>query len=454
MMRRITALPSLLLLGRSLVCALGIFASVAMAQPVSQQEPARSMEEIRQLLQENQAEKAWQQASALMHQYPLNHDVNFYYGRAAYATGRYAHALFAYERLLGRNPLAHRVRLETGRTYLALNQPENAQRHFEEVLRHDPPPAVRRNVEHLLEQVSRKQQPGRLSGSLSAGLFHDSNVNFGLSSSLGSDLDQILDFSSLKSRSDQGVFAMAGVVYDHRLATVAPWYVTGGAQYYHRGHLDEDDSDLGYARLFGGFWTTGARSMTQVLLKYEDIRLGSEKLSTIVGLEPTYVYSIAPELRSLTALVVERRDQRNNERDSDYLSLQETLRWQYHEGGDSISGSLRLAFDDAEEKEYSSRLWEVRLEHERRVDLWSGRGLMGAHYREVVYGSEGRVPVDSLGTLVKRDDTQIALYASAQRELRPGLLGEIRLQYTDNDSNHPLQHYDKTVFSVAAHYRF
>lgn len=61
MMRRITALPSLLLLGRSLVCALGIFASVAMAQPVSQQEPARSMEEIRQLLQENQAEKAWQQ---------------------------------------------------------------------------------------------------------------------------------------------------------------------------------------------------------------------------------------------------------------------------------------------------------------------------------------------------------------------------------------------------------
>lgn len=419
---------------------------------------AERVHSLQQASQRGDHDVAYAISSQLMREYPEDDNIRFHYGRASYATGRYPHALFAYERVLTRNPDAHRVRLEMGRAYLALNQPQRAREQFEEVLRHDPPPAVRANIEGMLRDMDGQPgvEPGnRLSGSVSLGAFHDSNVNSGLSSLFewkgyrfepqqDSDVDPM-------SRSDGGVMTTASLGYDIPLGTPGTWVATVGGQYHARMHFSEDDHNLGYLRLHGGAWRMGERSLWQMLLKYEDISYGGSTISTITGIEPLHIHLFSPRLSLTSALIVENRDMRDANRDSTYLALDESLRILHGPREDALSLGVRIFQEDATQKRYSYSAWEVRAIQDFRLSAITLSA--GMSYRQLQY-AEATLVLPEVTEEVKRKDTQMMFHLGVSRELTPAITLDGRVQYLENDSNIPLYRYEKTLITASLNYRF
>lgn len=114
----------------------------------------------------------------LVQQQPGDPEVDFFLGRSAYEIGDFETAVFAFERVLIAQPDSDRGRLELARTYYALGELESARAIFQQVQSHQPPPAVRENIERYLGLIDKAARQHRFSGSLTVGVSADNNVRF------------------------------------------------------------------------------------------------------------------------------------------------------------------------------------------------------------------------------------------------------------------------------------
>ena len=95
---------------------------------------------------------------------PLSEAANFGLGLASFAKGRYAHAAFAFERVLARNPGNQRARLELGRAYRMMRLPDLARSQFELVLSTQPPAAVQDNIRLQLREIDASERRWSFNG--------------------------------------------------------------------------------------------------------------------------------------------------------------------------------------------------------------------------------------------------------------------------------------------------
>ncbi|MDZ7827311.1 MAG: tetratricopeptide repeat protein [Gammaproteobacteria bacterium] len=128
-----------------------------------------SLATIKELLSQQQYQRAYEQASAAEERYEGNPEFDFAYGLAALESGHYPEAIFALERVVLARPDQLRVRLELGRAHFLAGNYRAAQTEFARVLSQDPPAGVRANIDRFMEPdrdgaAEPAAGPGRLGG--------------------------------------------------------------------------------------------------------------------------------------------------------------------------------------------------------------------------------------------------------------------------------------------------
>lgn len=114
-----------------------------------------------------------------------NADFDFAFGIAAVRVGRPGRAIFALERVLWRQPDNHRARLELARAQFDLGNLGSARDEFLEVLEHNPPENVRKNVEIYLAKIKQRERSlgTRFRTYVEGAYVYDTNLNAATSSS-------------------------------------------------------------------------------------------------------------------------------------------------------------------------------------------------------------------------------------------------------------------------------
>ncbi|MDZ7827317.1 MAG: tetratricopeptide repeat protein [Gammaproteobacteria bacterium] len=138
-----------------------------------------SLATIKELLSQQQYQRAYEQASAAEERYEGNPEFDFAYGLAALESGHYPEAIFALERVMLARPDQLRVRLELGRAHFLAGNYRAAQTEFARVLSQDPPAGVRANIDRFMSRIETAQRSQRrdLGAWVDARLGSDSNIN-------------------------------------------------------------------------------------------------------------------------------------------------------------------------------------------------------------------------------------------------------------------------------------
>jgi len=106
-------------------------------------------------------------------------EYDFLLGSAALGIGKNTEAVFALERVLAVRPDATVARALIARAYFNLKETETAKREFENVRKQDVPPEIATAIDRFLDAIERIEASERTSirGFVEVGIGHDSNVN-------------------------------------------------------------------------------------------------------------------------------------------------------------------------------------------------------------------------------------------------------------------------------------
>jgi tetratricopeptide (TPR) repeat protein len=438
----------------SLILTMFLAAGPAGAQSVTDLD---SYKDGVQAMESGNYEEAYDIFTTLLREHPANPDVNFYTGRAAFELGRYPMALFAYERILMRDPDADRVRLEMARTYLRMDQPGNAKKQFEIVLEHDPPENVRANIELYLADIEQRRKKWVFNGSIGLSWFYDDNVNYApLDETVSTTLGDIRLQDDSRPKKDTGMAGFLALSLDRlfmnqRLA----WSV--GAQHYNKRHFTLEEHDLYVCEANTGIKYNTRTQALRFLIKYQDINYDQEDLLNVGKPELTWIWAPVSWFSSMTIPSYEYRDhQTDNDRDSDYYSAAQRFRFSLPGGflaGSSLAPGIRWFQEDTEDEDLENTGLEGSLEAEIALPL-DVTVYGGYTHKKTEY--EGR---PSSLAASDREDEQNAWHAGVRKSVTEvaalqGLALDARYSKTDNKSNFDTYTYEKETVTVTLSYGF
>lgn len=398
-------------------------------------------------------EAAFAVFSALLRRHPGNVDVNYRYSEAAMATGRYAHAVMALERVLLLRPEADRARLDMALAYLRLGQEAKAEALFREVLARRPPPAVRANVERLLEQIAAKDRRALFSGYLSAGLFYDDNVNVGPADR---ELETLIGVMRLTDsgmpKKDFGAAGFARLNMLYRLDQDNRLFLNMGGDAYAKRHFKESDQDFDFFTPRAGLRYLGTRWLAQAMLKYEYLRQDDTDLLYAWGVEPTFIYMLSPQAHLQLVGRFEKHDHRqNNARDSGYMDLETSLRLFFGMRDHEFRVGVRGFSDDANSDRFTNTGYELSLGTVIKLP-WQTNLSVFWDWRDSRYKDK-----PSSLAFDKRRDERWRVSVSLTKhldEILKGLGTTISYQHTNNNSNFGVNSYRRDVATWNMFYSF
>jgi len=137
------------------------------------------MDALAVLIKRQQYFQAYKLADQMLESHEGIAKFDFQYGMAAIESGHYDQALFAFERLVLAFPNEPRYRLELARTHFYLRNLIRAEVEFNNVLKQNPPKAVKANVMAFINRITelkRSAEP-RFMLVLDLGGGYDSNIN-------------------------------------------------------------------------------------------------------------------------------------------------------------------------------------------------------------------------------------------------------------------------------------
>ena len=194
---------------------------------------------------EDSTHAAYDAAFQAMLRDPGNFDKTFRFAQLAVKVGDLEGAISAYSRLLITIPEYWQIRYELGVLYLRLKSFALSKSYFESALKNkDLPPDVRARVTRFIAQIDTQLSQRRISGSISAGLRYQTNVNAGSNAS-GASVDPALR-DAFVEKDDFDLFGNLDFnhLYDFNTVDGTTWQ--SHAQIYGAKQMAEDDFDLIY----------------------------------------------------------------------------------------------------------------------------------------------------------------------------------------------------------------
>lgn len=177
-------------------------------------------------------------------------EYDFLLGSAALGIGKNTEAVFALERVLAVLPNSAPARALIARAYFNLKETESARREFENVKKQDVPPEVATSIDRFLDAIERIEASERTSirGFVELGIGYDSNVN-----SATADSQVAVPFfagtlfslaSSAVAQEDAFIGFGGGVNFQHPFSKRLGLF--GGLAYHNKSNINETDFSTYY----------------------------------------------------------------------------------------------------------------------------------------------------------------------------------------------------------------
>jgi len=416
-----------------------------------------TLDEARRLLDGKAAEQAYQLLAPLEDTRAGDPEYDYLLGVAALNAGRPKLAVFALERVLSVQPGHTQARAELAKAYFQMGENQAAHHEFNQVLRQDPPEAVRDSIARYLNVLEQRfdTQRDQFSGYLEVGAGYDSNINSATSDNqvaipaLGnlvftldaSGLEKSDSFSTLRGglnyrrqvRSDLQAFAGGNLDLRHNFAKTG--YDTGIADVHAGLRLQRHKNRYTGAVQAQGYWLDGehyrnllglnlqwehtfdARNQGSLFAQYATLRYPDQKIrdanQAIVG--AAWVHALA----QTTAPVV-------------------------------FYTSLFGGMDDEQAANYAHfgrDFLGLRLGINYAINQKTGLNVLGS-YQQARHG--GKDPI----FLKTREDTLYDLSATVNYRVDAAWSLRGQLRHTRNDSNIPITDYQRNQFMLSARYDF
>jgi tetratricopeptide (TPR) repeat protein len=265
-----------------------IFASLVFAK--------ENLTTLETAVQQQDYQQAWKQAKQLAKTHEGDPRFDYLYGLSALETGHYDLAVFALDRVTVNQPNVLRPRLELARAYLKVKNDIAALREFEEVLRLNPPPTVRRNVSRYIQAINKASNSSRkwiIDGLITLATGYDTNANFGAEHSVfetpvfGA---VTLKESSLKQDSPF-VELRTQINAQHIVSDARSWFIK--TQLMRKNFTDAKAFNLSALNLQGGSTFAVGRQQYQLSLRHQFITIDDHAFSNTLGLRANFSHEVA-----------------------------------------------------------------------------------------------------------------------------------------------------------------
>ena len=428
-----------------LVVAFALLSAHALADAVTDRAAA--------LLKRGDAKAAYDLLLPLESQRAGDPQYDYLLGIAALDAGDPERAVFALERVLALQPDNALARAEIARAFYVMGEREAARREFEAVRRAPIPEDARATVDRFLSAIAAAEGT-RIDGFIEISGGYDTNV----ASATGSSTIAIPAFGgaaftldpTLIERGDQFFNLAAGVNFTRKLSQ--PWSLIGGISAFLRRNMDETifstdsiDGNIGirYTRGLDAF-TLGAQG--------QYFAVDSARYREATGAIAQWQHSFDERTQvSVFGQYAELRYETQPVRDADRrvvgLGYAQAFAGQY---SPVLFASVYGGEEEAVDPLYP-HLGHTPLGMRAGGQLRLGGGwsaFASLSYEQRKYGG-----VEPL-FLVEREDKQTDATLGVSYLLRPGTTVLAQVAYTENQSNIPLNDFDRTVSSVALRFNF
>lgn len=418
-----------------------------------------ALDTAKQLLREGRPGDAYDILESALASAPAGAEYHHLMGIAALDAGRPGLAVFALERALGLDPDALATRAELGRALLALGEPERAAVELQAVLVANPPAEVRGHVERLLARArdearvaTAERAPRTWSGYIEAELGHDSNFTSGPSTNqvalpaFGSAIFLIPTLATGQSGTFAG--AGAGLYYQTRVSAFTHAFFGGNLRF--SAFPSGTDWNTTTSQANAGLrWADATDEWMGAIYRYDN-HIGSFHTDRIGGGLLRWQHVVSSSDRAGLFAQYSEADRPVDRR----LDTRQTLlglSWQHALGRADATLSFSAYAGREQDRQdnplVARDLWGLRVGGDMAL---SGQlrlvGLLG--YTRSQYDGVSFFFMD------RRLDRRYDLSLSLPWQFARNWVVTPQLQHVRNDSNFPINDYDRTIASVAVRYAF
>ena len=384
----------------------------------------------------------------------------YYLGLSATKIGDFDSAMAAYERLLILDESNDRARLELAKLYLFKGRNDEAVSLFKQVLSHNPPPKVRKNIEILLAKIEAKEKKSFISLYVSANVGYDSNPG-------AYPGDQVLiDFFSdeygvpkegvgIENESGSSGYALESAYLTHiyDIGEKDGLFLESRLYGLNQNYFSASDYDITYFNLYSGLGYLKDNMRFYFPIGYDKVMYGRDALLDTFSFSLMSDYYIKNSaILSMTLKYQGKRydKQIDKGRDSNTLALGLSAQKAF---GANIA-TLDFNYfnenkDSVKEADFVDRdIYEIGV-YVRRNLTKKFDGILGYSYRNYDYD-------DSISEhiLSSREDKQHSVSAKLSYEIKKDIYADLSYNYVKQDSNYEPAEYDKNVvmFGVSANF--
>lgn len=435
-----------------ILCALLCAAPAHAAGPWRDVTVEQAKAQAATFFQEGKYKEAYALYMSLVREIPEDNAVNLGLARSAGKIGEYNQAVFFLERLTDKYPRNEALRLELIKACIQAGSLDAARREMALAREYNPSLAPELDdiiIQRLEDQLSRWQ----FSGSLSAGILYDSNVNQGPQSAfmqLGM-WNLKLDAQATR-KSSWGAYSSAFLNGGWRMGPESPWWLVGDAALYAKGYFNSlpTNRSMTWGRMALGLRRIGASTLFDLRLKTDAVDyMDDDQVARNNGSELQFIWAATPNIQLLTRAALERRDyQTGNGRQGWYMWAGEYVRLLWGKDNHSLLIGGRYINAECLRDDYGYEGWEGLSS--MTLKLWKKTELTPfiAYRRERYNG-----PATAL-EMEKRRDENTRVGTSLTWQFTEAFSWDLTWQYTNNHSKSPLYTYDQHLISSGVTWKF
>jgi tetratricopeptide (TPR) repeat protein len=222
-------------------------------------------------------------------------DIMWWIGTSAMNTGNLELASRKFQQMLSADPKLHRVRLELATVYFQLGKYQEAGQELETVKASSPPEAVKANIEKLLVAIREATRKFMWNIRFSQGVQYDSNINAGPDIKLlevsGGTL--ALADESTKTGGYASITNFGGNVL-YRIDSRRGIMWNTALDFYQTAYFDHSKFNYRLIDISTGPWFSGRQDILKVPVGVSFQELGSDRLSNIFHIDPSYEHYFSP----------------------------------------------------------------------------------------------------------------------------------------------------------------
>ena len=380
-------------------------------------------------------------------------EFDYLLGIAAIDSGEPERGVFALERVLAVQPNNHVARAEIARAYLALGERDSARREFETVRAQQVPPEVKQAIDGYLSAISAAEVT-QLTGFIEAGFGHDSNVNSATGGnqiavpSLGG-IVATLDPASTRN-ADTFTTVSGGLNLTHKFTR--EWALVGSLAGNAKMNTHEDQFDtMTLDATVGARWSRGNEAVT-LAGQFQDFELDYARYRETKGVVGQWQHSF--DERSQFSIYGQLADLHYPTQDIRDATRSVLGAAYGHVFAGTYTPVLFLSAYGGQEKEHADgvphlghELAGLRAGGQLRLGIgWTAFGNLAYEHR--TYG--GPDPL----FLVVREDNQVDFTVGLSYLLRPNTTLIAQYNYTDVDSNIPINSFTRNVGTLSLRFNF